>query len=343
LLVATHAVNIGLVIAVVTGAGVVDVFDGPGRQSFLNNMVDRARLGNAIALNSIVVNSARIAGPGAAGVIIATFGVAPCFFANTVSFAAIILSLLAMRPSELLPSRREVRARGQIRAAVRHVAGTPELLTALLMVTVTGMFAWEFQVTLPLLTSLTFHGTSAAYGTAVSCLAFGSIAGGLAAARRRLPTRRSIAISAIIWGALILAASAAPTLPIAYALLAFVGAGAVTFSSACKTLLQLESAEHMRGRVMSLWFIGWQGSTVVGAPIIGVAAQAYGGRVGLGLGGAITLLAGALALFIWWRHRTVERVPIEEPAPEPASAQQAHPSGQLLQRQGQQREHDRQQ
>jgi MFS family permease len=303
ILVATHAVTVWLTVALVLAFGLVDVFDSPARQSFINNLVGRERIGNAIALNSIVVNSARILGPGAAGVLIATLGVAPCFFINAGSFAAIIASLLAMRPAELIPSSRDTRSRGQIRAALRHVRDEPALLTALIMVAVAGTFAWEFPVTLPLYTSQTFHGTSATYGTALSCLAAGSIGGGLLAARRQTQNTRSLAVSAIIWGTLIIAAAVSPSLPIAFILLAFVGAGAVTFNSATKTLLQLQADEKMRGRVMALWFIGWQGSTVIGAPIVGGIAQSFGARYGLGIGGLTTLLTGVIVLIVRRRWR----------------------------------------
>jgi MFS family permease len=105
-----------------------------------------------------------------------------------------------------------------------------------------------------------------------------------------------VAVSAALWGAVIVAAAAAPTLPIAFALLVPVGSGAVTFNAVSKTLLQLTADEQMRGRVMALWSIGWQGSTVVGAPIVGYAGQWLGGRYALGVGGAVTLLAGVVVL-----------------------------------------------
>jgi MFS family permease len=303
----THVIAVWSLVLLILAAGVVDVFDTPSRQSFMSNLVGRDLLPNAIALNSIITNVARIIGPGAAGLVIAGFGVGPCFFVNAASFAAVIASLQLVRPSELIESARETRVGRQIRAGLAYAWHTPELLIPLLLVGIAGAFAWEFQVTLPLFTSSTFHGDSTAYGGALASLAAGSIAGGFIAAKRHSVTTRSLAFSAIAWGVVIVAASAAPSLPVAFVLLAFVGSGAVTFNSASKTLLQVTADERMRGRIMSLWSIGWQGSTVVGAPIVGLVGQLLGARYALTLGGITTLLAGA-AVLVHAKRRTSQPV-----------------------------------
>jgi MFS family permease len=291
----THVITVWSLAALILLAGVVDVFDTPARQTFINNMVGIDRLSNAIALNSIVVNGARIVGPALAGFLIAHVGVAPCFYANAGSYLAVIASLYFMRPEELHVSRVETRAAGQVRAGLRYVWHNPQLLVPLLLVAITGAFAWEFQVTLPLFVRV-FDGDSTTYGTTLAAVAVGSIAGGFLAARRHHVDLRVVAVSAVLWGAVIIAAAAAPGLAVAYVLLAFVGAGTVTFNSVSKTVLQTESEDRMRGRVMSLWSIGWQGSTVIGAPVVGLIGQWFGGRYPLGFGGVTTLLAGAVIL-----------------------------------------------
>jgi MFS family permease len=179
---------------------------------------------------------------------------------------------------------------------LRYVRHTPDLLVPLLLVAVSGAFAWEFQVTLPLFTSETFAGDSRTYGAALASVAAGSIVGGVVAARRHSVDTRTVALSAVCWGAVIIAASAAPSLPVAFLLLGFVGSGAVTFNSVSKTLLQMVAVEKMRGRVMALWSIGWQGSTVIGAPVVGFVGQWQGARYSLTVGGVTTLLAGAVVL-----------------------------------------------
>lgn len=281
----THVIDVWSLTALILVAGVVDVVDTPSRQAFMNNIVGRDRLGNAIALNSVLVNGARVVGPGIAGFVISTVGVGPCFLLNAASFGATWLGLQLMRRDELIPTAVEVAAKRQVRAGLRYVRSTPDLRTPLLLVAVAGAFAWEFPVSIPLFTSDTFHGGASEFGWALSAISAGSIAGGLLAARRRVVSQRSLAASALLWGIAILAASFAPSLAVAYGLLAVVGSGAVTFNAMSKTFLQITSRDQMRGRVMALWSIGWQGTTVLGAPVVGVLGQTFGGRYGLAFGG----------------------------------------------------------
>jgi MFS family permease len=304
----TGHVSLGALIAIVVALGIVNVFDGPARQSLISNMVGRDRIANAIALNSIAMNTSRIVGPAVAGLLIATVGVTPCFFFNAISFVAVIASLVAMRASEMTPLQREVRSKGQIRAGLRYIAGTRALVAPLVMVLVTGTFAWEFPVTLPLLTTQTFHGSAAVYGTIMACLGVGSIAGALVAAKRRRLSVRSLSLSAAIWGILIAAAAAAPSLAVLYGVIVLVGSGAITFNSAAKTLLQLESAPQMRGRVMAIWSMSWQGSTVVGAPIVGAIGGSFGARYALLLGGAASVVIGSFYLIA--RRKSVDHVTV---------------------------------
>jgi MFS family permease len=274
----------------------VNVFDGPSRQSLIPQLVDRRLLPNAIALNSVMMNSAKLIGPALGGGLIAAVGVTPCFLSNGLSFVVVVLSLLLMRWSDLQPAEREVRAKGQIRAGLRYVGRNPALLYPLLMVVVTGILTWEFPVTLPLLTTSTFHAGAGAYGGAMAVMSVGAVCGGLVAARRRRITVRSLAVSALIWGTLIVLASVMPVLPAVFGALIFVGAGSITFNSSAKTLLQMEAAPQMRGRVMSLWSIAWQGGTVIGAPVVGAVGSMFGARYALLLSGIAAVAIGVAIL-----------------------------------------------
>jgi len=302
----THVIDVWSLTALILVAGVVDVVDTPSRQAFMNNIVGRDRIGNAIALNSVLVNGARVVGPGIAGFVISTVGVGPCFLLNAASFGATWLGLQLMRRDELIPTAVEVAAKRQIRAGLRYVLSTPDLRTPLLLVAVAGAFAWEFPVSIPLFTSDTFHGGASEFGWALSAISAGSIAGGLLAARRRTVSQRSVAASALLWGIAILGASFAPSLPVAYGLLAVVGSGAVTFNAMSKTFLQITSRDQMRGRVMALWSIGWQGTTVLGAPVVGVLGQTLGGRYGLAFGG-ICCIAVAVPVLLARSRVAAER------------------------------------
>lgn len=298
-----HAISLIPLLCIVIALGLVNVVDNPARQSLINNLVPRRLLGNAVALNSVSMNFSRIVGPGVGGLLIATLGIGACFLINGLSFGAVIASLVAMRAGELYPSQRETRARGQVRAGLRYAVRTPAVLAPLVMVAVAGTFAWEFQVSLPLITVNTFHTGPTAYGVVMSCLGVGSIAGALVAARRHRFGIRSLAWSSMLWGVLIVIAALSPDMPVLYVTIAVVGSAAITFNSSAKTLLQLSSDAAMRGRVMSLWSIAWQGSTVVGGPVVGAVADALGARWGLAIGGIATLVAGAYYV----RQRAVDQ------------------------------------
>jgi MFS family permease len=223
-------------------------------------------------------------------------GLALCFTCNAVSFVAVIASLAAMNAALLYPAKPVKRLPGQIRQGLRYVRETPELLIPLLMIALVGTLAWEFQVTLPLMASNVFGGGAGAYGVMASVMGVGAVGGGLISAARGRPRARSLCFAAIGWGIAITAAAVAPTLPLELAALVFVGYGSITFNSYAKTTLQLAADPAMRGRVMALWALAWQGSTPLGGPLVGWIAQELGARWSLVAGGVPTLLCGLLVL-----------------------------------------------
>jgi MFS family permease len=272
------------------------VFDNPARQSFISEMVTAQDLPNAVMLNSVAMNMARVLGAALGGVIAAAIGLALCFACNAVSFGAVLISLAAMRGSELFPARRVTRQKGQVRQGLRYVRGTPELLIPLVMIAVVGTLAWEFQVTLPLMASQVFHGGTAAYGVMASVMGAGAAVGGLISAGRARPRARTMCFAAVGWGIAILAAAAAPNLALELVAMVFVGYGSISFNALAKTTLQLAAEPSMRGRVMALWALAWLGSTPIGGPIVGWLGQAVGARWALVAGGLPTLVCGILAL-----------------------------------------------
>jgi MFS family permease len=294
--VATHSIRLWIVYLLALSLGFVNVFDNPARQSFISELVSPADLPNAVTLNSVAMNMARVFGAALGGVIAAAIGLALCFTCNALSFAAVLVSLAAMRTSELFPASRIARSKRQVRQGLRYVRSTPELLIPLVMIAVIGTLAWEFQVTLPLMASQVFHGGAASYGVMASVMGGGAVVGGLISAARARPRARALCVAAIGWGIAILAAAAAPTLALELAALVFVGYGSITFNSLAKTTLQLAAKPEMRGRVMALWALAWLGSTPVGGPIVGWAGQAIGARWALVIGGVAALACGALAL-----------------------------------------------
>jgi MFS family permease len=294
--VGTHSIRLWIVYLLAIALGFVNVFDNPARQSFISEMVSAGDLPNAVTLNSVAMNMARVFGAALGGVIAAAIGLALCFACNALSFAAVLVSLAAMRKSELFPAKRVARQKRQVRQGVRYVRSTPELLIPLVMIAVIGTLAWEFQVTLPLMASKVFHHGAAVYGVMASVMGVGAVVGGLISAARPRPRGRALCLAAIGWGIAILAAAAAPSLTLELVALLFVGYGSITFNSLAKTTLQLAAKPEMRGRVMALWALAWLGSTPIGGPIVGWAGQAIGARWALVVGGVATLACGILAL-----------------------------------------------
>jgi len=294
-LVVSDLVQVWMVYALAAGLGFVYVVDNPTRQTFILEMVGPDELTNAVSLNSVLVNVARVIGPGLAGTLIVTVGLAPCFFINAGSYAAVLAALYLMDPARLQSAERQARRRGQLREGLRYVRSTPDVLVPLVMMAVVGTLAYEFQVVLPLLARFTFDGDAGTYGTMSVLMGFGAVAGGLATAAAGRQPATALSRSAIVFGSIQLATSFAPTLLVTFGALLLLGAASIRFLALGNSTLQLAAAPAMRGRVMALWAVAFLGSTPVGGPLMGWVGEHVGPRIALGLGGVATLLCGILA------------------------------------------------
>ena len=315
ILTGTHVIQVWSVVVLALALGFVNVFDNPARQSFITEMVPTEDLANAVTLNSVSINLARVFGAALGGILTAALGLAMCFACNAVSFGAVLVSLAAMNTAMLFPARPVTQRKGQIRAGLIYVRQTPELLIPLLMVGLVGTLAWEFPVTLPLMASRVFGGAAGTYGLMTAVMGVGAVVGGLVSAARRELRARSLCVAAIGWGIAITVAAIAPSLWTELITLLFVGYGSITFNAYAKTTLQLAARPEMRGRVMALWALAWQGSTPIGGPLVGWIAQATDPRWSLIVGGLPTLLCGILAL------PTLTRIDREAAASTHATAQ----------------------
>jgi predicted MFS family arabinose efflux permease len=227
--------------------------------------------------------------------LIASVGLATCFFVNAASFVAVLVGLAMMSATELRTIPPQPRRKGQLREGFGYVRSTPELLVPLLMMAVVGTLAYEFQVILPLVAKFTFHGGAGIYGLMSMFFGLGAVVGGLATASRRSPEPTDLARAALIFGSVELLAAVAPSLGTEFAALMVTGAASIFFLAVGNTTLQLSTTDEMRGRVMGLWAVAFLGSTPIGAPIVGWVGQHIGPRYGLLLGASATLLAGVAA------------------------------------------------
>jgi MFS family permease len=273
--------------------GLNNAFENPARQSFMLELVGSEHLRNAVTLNSVLVNVARIVGPAIAGVLIATAGEGICFLANAASFGAVVASLATLNRSALEPTTPAPRARGQLREGLRYVAKTRELALPLLMMGVVGCLTYEFQVSLPVMARSGLHVGATGYGFMTAAMGVGAVIGGLLVAAKGKTGLRQLTVAVTAFGVAMTLATLAPSLPLEVVALALAGAASIAFMSTGNSTLQLRAQPSMRGRVMALWFVAFQGSTPIGGPIIGWLIALAGPRTGLGVG-ALTCFAAAL-------------------------------------------------
>jgi MFS family permease len=276
--------------------GLNNAFENPARQSFMLEMVGPESLRNAVSLNSVLVNVARIIGPALAGVLIAVSGEGVCFLVNAASFVAVVASLITLDASALRPTPPSGREPGQLREGLRYVARTPELAVPLLMMALVGALAYEFQVTLPVMASEALHVGASGYGFMLSAMGVGAVVGGLFVAAKGRTGLPPLVLASCAFGILLLGAGLAPSLALELIALALAGGASIAFMATGNSTLQLTAAPNMRGRVMSLWFVAFQGSTPIGGPIVGWVMAEVGARAGLGLGGFTCLLVALFGL-----------------------------------------------
>ncbi len=302
-----HLWEIGVLAALL---GLNNAFENPARQSFMMEMVGSKHLRNAVSLNSVLVNVARTVGPAVAGLLIASVGEGVCFLVNAASFVAVIATLLTMDLTALNPTEPTPRARGQLREGLRYVRGTPQLAIPLLMMGVVGCLTYEFQVSLPVMASRGLGAGASGFGFMTAAMGVGAVLGGLVMAAKGKTGLRPLVLAASVFGVAMTFATLAPSLAFELAALALVGAASISFMATGNSTLQLGADPAMRGRVMSLWFVAFQGSTPIGGPLVGATMAILGARAGLGLG-AITCVLVAFAGLIVLAGRRARRASVE--------------------------------
>ena len=261
------------------------------------------------------MTGSRVAGPAIGGVLITTVGPDWCFAFNGLTYVAVLIALARIDRSALRSPPRVVRAPGQLRAGFRYVWSTPELRLPLVLLTVIGTLAFEFQVTLPLLAERTFGGGAGTFTMLYSAMSAGSVAGALLVARRTDADTRFLARSALALGASMALLAVAPNEWFALAAVVPVGLTSIFLISGSNTVIQLRADPSMRGRALALTAVVFLGSTPIGGPIAGAVSEHLGPRAGIVLGAAASVLAGV------WTLRALARLPAStgEPGPVPAA------------------------
>jgi MFS family permease len=293
--------------------GLNNAFENSARQSFVREMVGKDELRNAITLNSVTVNAARAVGPAIGGILIATVGIGVCFLVNAGSFVAVVTSLLIMDRSALRPTQPAARAKGQLREGLRYAMGVPQIAIPLAMMSLVGLLAYEFQVSLPVLARQTFHGGAEVYGFITAAMGVGAVIGGLFTAARGRTGLRPMIIAATGFGAAILLVGFSPVLAVAYPAMLLVGWASVSFIAIGNSTIQLNAEPEFRGRTIALWQVAFQGTTPVGGPLIGWIIAETDPRIGLAVGGLACLAAAAGGALLARRSRSLRRATVTDP------------------------------
>lgn len=297
-LVRAGAVRLWQVAAFALCLGLVNAVEVPTRMSFVGELVGGALLPNASALSAAYFNAARTAGPALAGVLITWWGTGPVVLVNSVSYAGTVVALLLMRPAELHRVRAPV-VRAGVADGIRYMAARPDLVLPIVLTAVVSTAAFNFQLTLPLLSRTVFGAGPASFGLLTTAFAAGSLAGALAAtARRGRPSLDVVLGAGAALGVTEALSGLAPTYSLALVLLAATGLTSVYFAQASNHRIQLGTDAGYRGRVMAVYTVITQGSTPLGTLLTGWLADRAGARAGLYVGGAVTLLATVTALAV---------------------------------------------
>src|SRR6185312_9460411 len=275
--------------------GSINAFDVPARQSLVYEMVDdKEHLPNALALNSTMVNLARLIGPAIAGFVLQKIGYGYCFVLNSLSFVAVIISLLRMKlvPYERKP--RKANAFGQFREGWQYLMRTPAILRPILMLASLSLLVIPFSTLLPIYAKVIFHGNAATFGLIDSFIGLGAISGALYltgqdasndAERRRVLRSRTLifAIGLILF-------SYTPWFPLAMFFAVIAGFGMMGQTTMINTIIQTTAAPEMRGRVISYFAMSYFGMMPVGSLLIGGIAQFAGAQPTLLGSGIIALI-----------------------------------------------------
>lgn len=306
----TGTIRVWMVFVSAFSSGMVGAPDTAARQVYVNDLVGPGRLSSAVSLNEVVINASRVVGPALGGLLLATAGVGACIWANAASFVPSLVVLLRHRHAATAPeggTHADVHAAGaphdrRFLIGWRYAWRHPTIRLALLLAAASGML-FNMNVSLPLVASRVFHLGGGGFGLMMSAFGVGGILGGLVAAGRGTPTRRSMVALALVSGTAVLLTASARGVGEFYAGLVVTGATSIWFIARANTLVQHETAAPLRGRVLAVWSMALPGMMPLTSPLVGFVGSSVGPREGFALAGAaMVVIAGAGSLRVRTRR-----------------------------------------
>ena len=300
-LVETHQVTIHLIYIIATVLGVASALQAPIWQTLVHDLVGRADLANAIALNSTNFNIGRLIGPALSGYLITYFGTGPSFFINGATYAASMYALGTMRADEFFDdstaASRQVKS--GVRAGLTYLRTRRDIIVVLILIGTAGTFGLNYQMYMALMSRNVFHIQADSFGLLGSCMAMGSVTGALFVARRRLaPTAAFVRILVLTFGVITATAGLAPTYMLYALALPFCGFAALTMLSSANAYVQGTTDPAYRGRVMGVYMLVFIGGTPIGSLSLGWVAENLSVRLAIVGCGSIVAVVAALTLLI---------------------------------------------
>lgn len=283
--------------------GVVASLDAPVRQTFVSELVSDRDLPNAVALNSMSFNSARMIGPAIAGVLVAAIGSGPVFLINTVTFLAMIASIFLIRTDQLRVLNQSKKGKSRMRDGFAYLKYRPDIIIVMVSVFLIGSFGLNSAMNIAAMATTEFGKGAGEFGVLNSVMAIGSVCGTLLAARRDTPRMRFIFISAAAFGLTCLLAALSFNMFSFGLTLIPMGLAALSIITSANAYVQVTTDEEMRGRVMSLYMAVFVGGTPVGAPLVGLVNDHIGARWGLGVAAASGIIAAIIGVTWYMRSQ----------------------------------------
>lgn len=293
-LVFSGQISVAWILILQIAQGIINSFDTPARQAFVVEMVeDRSHLPNAIALNSTMVNASRIIGPSIGGIVIAAVGEGWCFFADGVSYLAVIGSLLAMEVVRRQKMPRDTNVLEELGTGFRYVSRFVPVRSALTLLSIVSIMGMPYTVLMPAIAMKLLHGGPHTLGFLMTSSGVGALAGAVYLASRRsvIGLGKVMVFSTLAFGTGLVAFSFSRVLWLSLAILPVVGGGMMVTMAATNTIIQTVVEEKLRGRVMAFYTMAFLGSAPIGSLIAGFVADRIGPTRTITIGGACCLIA----------------------------------------------------
>ena len=275
--------------------GIINAFDMPIRQSFVVDMLDNQKqdINNAIALNSSMVNGARLIGPSIAGILIATLGDGWCFAINCLSYLAVIISLLRMKIIKIPVKKSQTNVIGQLKEGFKYTFGFKPIKYLILLLAIVSLMGTPLTLLAPVFAKDFLHGDASTFGFLMSAYGTGALVGAIYLLNKKnvLGLGKLIALAVLIFGGGMIAFSLSRYLWLSIVIMMLAGMGMMLNVASTNTMLQTLTEENKRGRVMSFYAMAFRGMSPFGSLIGGSLAGLIGAPLTLILGGAGCLAA----------------------------------------------------